>query len=97
MPTLFDPIRIGEFDLPSRIVMAPLTRCRAPGRVPTALMAEYYAQRASAGLILSKATSVTPTGVGYTSTPGIWSEEQVEGWKPITAAALRRRQRRRVA
>ena len=76
MTTLFDPIKIGAFELPNRIIMAPLTRARAvgPGRVPNALMAEYYAQRASAGLILSEATSVTPMGVGYADTPGIWSE-----------------------
>ncbi len=87
MRTLFDPITVGELTLPNRIVMAPLTRCRASeGRVPNALMAEYYAQRASAGLILSEATSVMPMGVGYPDTPGIWSDEQVEGWKPITKA-----------
>lgn len=87
MPTLFDPIRIGELELANRIVMAPLTRCRADeGRVPNALMAEYYSQRASAGLILSEATSVTPMGVGYPDTPGIWSEEQVAGWRNITRA-----------
>ena len=88
MTTLFDPIKIGAFELPNRIIMAPLTRARAvgPGRVPNALMAEYYAQRASAGLILSEATSVTPMGVGYADTPGIWSEEQVEGWKQVTKA-----------
>jgi len=88
MTTLFDPIKIGAFELPNRIVMAPLTRARAvgAGRVPNALMAEYYAQRASAGLILSEATSVTPMGVGYADTPGIWSEEQVAGWKQVTEA-----------
>jgi len=88
MTTLFDPIKIGAFALPNRIVMAPLTRARAvgAGRVPNALMAEYYAQRASAGLILSEATSVTPMGVGYADTPGIWSEEQVAGWKKVTEA-----------
>ena len=88
MTTLFDPIKIGAFELPNRIIMAPLTRARAvgPGRVPNALMAEYYAQRASAGLILSEATSVTPMGVGYADTPGIWSDEQVEGWKQVTRA-----------
>ena len=64
MPTLFDPIKIGALDLPNRIVMAPLTRTRASaGRVPNAMMAEYYVQRASAGLILTEATSVTPMGV----------------------------------
>ena len=87
MSKMFDPIRVGDLVWPNRIVMAPLTRCRASaGRVPNALMAEYYAQRASAGLILSEATSVTPMGVGYPDTPGIWSDEQVEGWKLITRA-----------
>jgi len=87
MTTLFDPIRIGDLELPNRIVMAPLTRCRASaGRVPNALMAEYYVQRASAGLILSEATSVTPMGVGYPNTPGIWSDEQVAGWANVTKA-----------
>ena len=87
MPTLFDPIQIGDLQLPNRIIMAPLTRCRAEtGRVPGALMAEYYVQRASAGLIISEATSVTPMGVGYPDTPGIWSEEQVQGWKNVTSA-----------
>lgn len=87
MTTLFDPIQVGDLQLPNRIVMAPLTRCRASaGRIPNALMAEYYAQRASAGLILSEATSVTPMGVGYPDTPGIWSAEQVAGWKLVTDA-----------
>ncbi|OFA08566.1 alkene reductase [Duganella phyllosphaerae] len=88
MPTLFDPITIGDLTLKNRIVMAPLTRARAVGgnRVPNALMAEYYVQRSSAGLILSEATSVTPQGVGYADTPGLWSDEQVEGWKQVTAA-----------
>ncbi len=87
MPTLFDPLRLGDLDLPNRIVMAPLTRCRASeGRRPNALMRDYYAQRASAGLILSEATSVAPMGVGYPNTPGVWSQEQVEGWREITKA-----------
>jgi N-ethylmaleimide reductase len=88
MTTLFDPIKVGSLELPNRIIMAPLTRSRAvgAGRVPNALMAEYYAQRASAGLILSEATSVTPMGVGYADTPGIWSDEQVAGWKQVTGA-----------
>lgn len=87
MTTLFDPIKVGDLQLPNRIIMAPLTRCRASeGRVPNELMAEYYVQRASAGLILTEATSVTPMGVGYPDTPGIWSEEQVAGWRKITAA-----------
>ena len=87
MPSLFDPIRIGAWTLPNRVVMAPLTRCRASaGRVPNAMMAEYYRQRSSAGLILSEATSVDPMGVGYPDTPGIWSDEQVAGWKLVTQA-----------
>jgi 2,4-dienoyl-CoA reductase-like NADH-dependent reductase (Old Yellow Enzyme family) len=88
MANLFDPITIGELTLKNRVIMAPLTRARATGggRVPNALMAEYYRQRASAGLILSEATSVTPQGVGYADTPGIWSGEQVEGWKLVTGA-----------
>ena len=87
MTTLFDPIKVGALEWPNRIVMAPLTRARASeGRVPNALMAEHYVQRASAGLILSEATSVTPMGVGYADTPGIWSDEQVEGWKIVTDA-----------
>jgi 2,4-dienoyl-CoA reductase-like NADH-dependent reductase (Old Yellow Enzyme family) len=88
MANLFDPITIGDLTLPNRIIMAPLTRARAigGGRVPNALMAKYYAQRASAGLILSEATAVTAQGVGYADTPGIWSEQQVVGWKQVTAA-----------
>ncbi len=85
--TLHSPIRIGAWDLPNRIIMAPLTRARAgQERVPNALMAEYYVQRSTAGLILSEATSVDPLGVGYADTPGIWSEEQVAGWKLVTKA-----------
>ena len=85
MPTLFDPIQIGDLQLVNRIIMAPLTRCRAePGRVPGDLIAEYYGQRAGAGLIISEATSVTPMGVGYPDTPGIWTAEQIQGWKKVT-------------
>lgn len=84
---LLSPIQIGAWELPNRMIMAPLTRCRASeGRVPNEMMAEYYAQRARAGLIISEATSVDPMGVGYPDTPGIWSDEQVEGWKRITEA-----------
>ena len=87
MATLFDPLKLGDLQLPNRIIMAPLTRSRAGAiRVPNALMAEYYRQRASAGLILTEATSVTPMGVGYADTPGIWSAEQVEGWRGVTRA-----------
>jgi 2,4-dienoyl-CoA reductase-like NADH-dependent reductase (Old Yellow Enzyme family) len=84
---LFEPLELGELTLPNRIVMAPLTRCRSSeGRVPNAMMRDYYVQRASAGLILTEATSVTPMGVGYPDTPGVWSEAQVEGWREITRA-----------
>ncbi len=88
MSKLLDPLVIGELELPNRVVMAPLTRNRAtmPGRIPNALMRDYYMQRADAGMILSEATSVEPMGVGYPSTPGIWSQAQVEGWKDITKA-----------
>lgn len=86
-PTLFDPVRIGAWNLPNRIIMSPLTRARAGvERIPNALMAEYYRQRVSAGLIISEATSITPMGVGYADTPGIWSEAQVAGWKLVTRA-----------
>jgi len=87
MPDLFEPLALGDLVLPNRVVLAPLTRSRAgESRVPNALMAEYYAQRASAGLIITEATSVSPQGVGYAGTPGIWSPEQVEGWKGVTRA-----------
>lgn len=86
MTDLFSPICLGELSLPNRIIMAPLTRCRAIGRVPNKLMAEYYVQRACAGLIISEATSVTPMGVGYPDTPGIWSAQQVAAWQNITQA-----------
>lgn len=87
MPSLFDPLILGDITLPNRIIMAPLTRSRAGvERLPNDLMAEYYAQRASAGLIISEATSVTPMGVGYADTPGIWSDAQVAGWKKTTDA-----------
>jgi N-ethylmaleimide reductase len=84
---LFAPLRAGELELPNRIVMAPLTRNRAAaGQVPGPLAAEYYAQRAGAGLIVAEATQVVPEGQGYVDTPGIHSREQVEGWKRVTAA-----------
>ena len=87
---LFKPLQAGAFTFPNRLVMAPLTRCRASaGRVPNAMMAEYYAQRSSFGMILSEATSISPVGVGYPNTPGIWSDDQVEGWKLVTRAVHR--------
>ncbi len=87
MNTLFSPLQLGALELPNRIIMSPLTRSRASaGRVPNDLMREYYVQRAGAGLIITEATAVTPMGVGYVDTPGIWSPEQVEGWRKITEA-----------
>lgn len=88
MTSLFDTLKLGELTLPNRIIMAPLTRMRSkqPGNIPHALNAEYYAQRASAGLIISEATQVSQQGQGYPATPGIHSPEQVEGWKLVTDA-----------
>ncbi len=87
MNPLFEPLKVGDLTLRNRVVMAPLTRQRASaGRVPNDLMVEYYTQRAGAGMILTEATSVTPQGVGYADTPGLWSTEQVKGWRKITSA-----------
>ena len=86
MPTLFDPVQAGELHLANRIVMAPLTRNRAPGAVPTPLMAEYYRQRASAGLIISEATAITPQAQGYADVPGLYGTEQLDGWRRVTQA-----------
>ncbi len=87
MSKLFEPLKIGSLTLSNRILMAPLTRCRGTGtdgRTPNDLIAEYYTQRANAGLIFTEATSVDPMGVGYPNTPGIWSQEQTQGWKKVT-------------
>jgi 2,4-dienoyl-CoA reductase-like NADH-dependent reductase (Old Yellow Enzyme family) len=87
MPSLFDPIQLGDLYLPNRIFMAPLTRLRGtPDHIPTPIMIDYYTQRASAGLIISEGTPIDPLGVGYANVPGLWSEQQTEAWKPITAA-----------
>lgn len=84
---LLTPLKLGALTLPNRVIMAPLTRMRAGDeRIPNAMMAEYYKQRAGAGLILTEATSVSPMGVGYRATPGIWSEQQVAGWQTVTDA-----------
>src|SRR3981081_2066547 len=85
---LFEPYRLGPFNLPHRVVMAPLTRSRArsPGNVPSSLAACYYAQRASAALVISEATQVSMQGQGYAWTPGIHSREQVEAWRQVTKA-----------
>lgn len=87
--SLFTPLKAGALELKNRIVMAPLTRCRATGadgRTPNELMKKYYEQRASAGLIITEATAISPMAVGYANTPGIWSEEHVKAWRDITNA-----------
>lgn len=86
MPSLFDPVRAGDLALRNRIAMAPLTRNRAPGAVPTALMAEYYAQRASAGLLVTEGTAVSHQGQGYADVPGLYTPEQLQGWRRVTDA-----------
>ncbi len=84
MATLFDPIQAGKLHLPNRVAMAPLTRNRAPNAIPTALMATYYAQRASAGLLISEATAISQQGQGYADVPGLYGSEQLAGWKQVT-------------
>lgn len=87
MVSLFDPIKLGAVSAPSRIMMAPMTRARSSrSHVPSAMMADYYAQRAGAGLILSEATGISQQGLGWPYAPGIWSSEQTEAWKPVTRA-----------
>ncbi|MEP9358991.1 alkene reductase [Sphingomonas sp. KR3-1] len=87
MPSLFDPIQLGAIHAPNRILMAPLTRGRATrSHVPTPVMADYYAQRASAGLIITEATGISQQGLGWAYAPGLWTDEQVEGWKPVVEA-----------
>lgn len=90
MTTLFTPLKLGELELPNRIVMAPLTRNRAPDAIPTDLMAQYYAQRASAGLLVSEATAITHQGQGYADVPGLYGTEQLDGWKKVTRAVHER-------
>jgi 2,4-dienoyl-CoA reductase-like NADH-dependent reductase (Old Yellow Enzyme family) len=90
MPSLLDPLQIGDVTLPNRVIMSPLTRLRGtPDHLPTELMIEYYTQRATAGLIISEGIPVVPQGVGYANVPGIWSQQQVEAWKPVTASVQR--------
>jgi N-ethylmaleimide reductase len=88
MTTLFSPLQLGDIQLPQRVIMAPLTRSRAgqPGNVPTKSNVEYYRQRASAGLIITEATQITQQGQGYAWTPGIHSQEQIEGWAKVADA-----------
>jgi N-ethylmaleimide reductase len=90
MSSLFDPIQFGAIHAPNRVVMAPLTRGRATREaVPTPIMADYYAQRAGAGLIISEATGISREGLGWPFAPGLWTDAQVEGWKPVTEAVHR--------
>ena len=86
MPTLFDTVQVGDWQLANRIVMAPLTRNRAPDAIPTPLMAEYYAQRATAGLLITEATAISHQGQGYADVPGLYGTEQLDGWKHVTQA-----------
>lgn len=86
MTTLFDPFACGNLQLSNRVVMAPLTRNRAPNAIPTPLMAKYYSQRAGAGLIISEATAITPQAQGYADVPGLYATEQIDAWKPVTQA-----------
>jgi N-ethylmaleimide reductase len=86
MKSLFEPFQVGHLHLPNRIVMAPLTRNRAPDAIPTSLMAEYYAQRATAGLLISEATAITHQGQGYADVPGLYGTEQLDGWRQVTKA-----------
>jgi len=83
--TLFSPLRLGPVTLPNRVVMAPMTRCRSGAdRVPTEAMAVYYGQRSSASLMITEASQVSPQGIGYVGTPGMYTEDMVEGWKRVT-------------
>ena len=90
MPSLFDPVRAGDLQLANRVVMAPLTRNRAPEAIPTPLMAEYYAQRASAGLLITEATAISHQGQGYADVPGLYGTEQLDGWRRVTDAVHQR-------
>lgn len=92
MPSLFDKLALGALTVPNRIFMAPLTRSRATrDHVPTPMMTHYYAERASAGLIVSEATGISRQGVGFPYAPGLWNDEQVDAWRPITSAVHRNR------
>jgi N-ethylmaleimide reductase len=83
---LLEPVRLGPYVLKNRVVMSPMTRNRSPGEVPNQLNAEYYAQRASAGLIVTESTAISPQGLGWIDSPGIYSGEQINGWRSVTDA-----------
>lgn len=92
MATLFDPIQLGDIHAANRVIMAPLTRARATREhIPTPIMAEYYAQRSSSGLIISEAIGISQEGLGWPYAPGIWSQQQVEAWKPVVEAVHKKR------
>jgi N-ethylmaleimide reductase len=87
MPTLFDPLRVGQMELDNRIIMAPMTRSRANDEgIQPPFVAEYYGQRASAGLIITEATNISPMAKGYVRTPGIYTESQIQSWRPVTGS-----------
>ncbi|MDR1349951.1 MAG: alkene reductase [Zoogloeaceae bacterium] len=86
IPSLFAPLQLGDLLLPNRVIMAPMTRCRAPGNIPNAMMSEYYRLRAEAGLIISEGVPISPQAIGYPDVPGIWTPEQVAGWQLVTRA-----------
>ena len=91
MPTFFEPLKVGSLELANRIVMAPMTRSRADDAgVQPPYAANYYAQRASAGLIITEATNISAMAKGYVRTPGIYTQEQIESWRPITEAVHER-------
>src|SRR6185503_11682350 len=85
MPTLFEPLKVGALDLANRIIMAPMTRSRANDEgIQPPYAAEYYRQRASAGLIITEATNISPMAKGYVRTPGIYTDAQIRSWRPVT-------------
>jgi N-ethylmaleimide reductase len=90
MSILFTPFTLGPIVLQNRLVMAPMTRSRATGNIPNELMVDYYAQRSTAGLIITEGASSSPNGLGYPRIPGIFSAEQIEGWKAVTEATHRK-------
>ena len=86
MPSLFEPVQAGDLHLPNPIAMAPLTRNRAPDAIPTPPMATYYMQRASAGLLITEDTAISPQGQGYADAPGLYGPEQLDCWQRVTSA-----------
>src|SRR5436189_4702957 len=83
-PDLFTPIELGPYRLKNRAVMPPMTRSRSPGAVPNAMNVDYYTQRAGAGLVIAESTAISPQGLGWINSPGIFTPEQVRGWRAVT-------------